>query len=851
MKSIADIRDSALWGGLTAALLLLALVGGVIVHGHWREHLGVEEESARRELGLVATVVRMELQHGNYQAVEPVLQAWGSSKADVASLSVVANGISLGSYHRALAAESPLALQAPLQYAYAGEAVVNVVLDQQPERARLANLSMQIGAAFILLSALLILLMRLLLVKRQESRALLASGNALWETNAELQREVALRQQMAVELQRSRELLANAQDIAHLGSWEWDLASGSLRCSDELLRIMGLPLSTVLSSEQVMQHTHPDDRAKLRAQLGALGRGESPSMSLEYRVQRPDGEERVVKADGRLYFDEHDKPQRVVGTLLDVTELARATESLRITQAAMLSSINAIAMVDMAGRIKSVNPAFVRLFHLGTESVAQGQRVQDFALDAQAASAMLESTLGQGGWQGHWQALRADGTRAELQVSSHVVKGAQGEPICIMLSCLDVTERVKAERALRQLNDELEQRVRERTGEALLARDEAERANHAKSEFLSRMSHELRTPLNAIVGFAQLLELGDPAPGQRDSIREIQQAGWHLLALINEVLELSKIEAGATSVSIESVELAPLVAQCMSMVTTQARQRNVQLAVTQDSPQGARVNVDRVRLKQVLVNLLSNAIKYNREGGGVELRWSCQNGVVRLSVSDTGLGIAPARMGELFTPFNRLGAESSLVEGVGIGLALTRKLVELMSGRIGVESVEGEGSTFWIELPEATEPVAEMAVETDVVDEAVPKDIPGHHRVLYIEDNPSNLRLVELILARQPEIELLSALDPLEGLALAEREDLDLILLDIHLPGIDGFEVLRRLRLLPGKQAVPVIAVSANAMPRDIERALAVGFNEYITKPIEIRRLQQVVQRYLAASSEH
>jgi signal transduction histidine kinase/ActR/RegA family two-component response regulator len=381
------------------------------------------------------------------------------------------------------------------------------------------------------------------------------------------------------------------------------------------------------------------------------------------------------------------------------------------------------------------------------------------------------------------------------------------------------------------------------------ARDEAERANRAKSEFLSRMSHELRTPLNAILGFGQLLERANLVALQTDNVREILHAGRHLLELINEVLDLARIESGKFSVSLEAVPLLPLIADCLSLMRPQAESAGIELIETaQDC--GEQVRADRTRLKQVLLNLLSNAVKYNRPQGAINVTPTLQEDAVQIRIRDTGAGLTAEQQARLFVPFERLDADQSAIEGTGIGLALSKRLVELMGGSIGVESEPGVGSTFWLTLPLAD--AAAEASDSVVPASAAPAPQAVAERqfdILCIEDNPANLRLVERILAQRADIRLLSASAPGLGLELAAAHRPSLILLDINLPDMDGYEVLRRLQANPATCSIPVLGISSNAMPKDIERALAAGFSDYLTKPLDIAQFMAVVYSYLEAPS--
>ncbi len=426
-----------------------------------------------------------------------------------------------------------------------------------------------------------------------------------------------------------------------------------------------------------------------------------------------------------------------------------------------------------------------------------------------------------------------DGSISWLRTSKVPLRDANGKVVGVLGLYDDISDKKAAEQAL------------------ILARDEANRANRAKSEFLSSMSHELRTPMNAILGFSQLLDTDKSLPEEdREYVHEILKAGNHLLELINEVLNLAKIEAGHINLSLEPVEICPILKECMSLVGPQAAKHGVQ--ITQQGPEGIVVRADRTRLRQSLLNLMSNAVKYNREGGRVALDLALITPeTIRISVVDNGPGISQEHLGELFQPFNRLGAENSNIEGAGIGLTITKRIVEMMGGKLGVTSELGVGTTFWIDLP--VDKLRHDALDCLPPDEA--GDTAGdtdnlaqvHATVLYIDDTPSNLKLVAQLLGRYPFITLMTAETPELGIHLAANHHPDLILLDINLPGMDGYEVLEILRADATLKATPMIAVTANAMSKDVERGMAAGFNEYLTKPINVGRLVRLLSQYLKA----
>lgn len=380
------------------------------------------------------------------------------------------------------------------------------------------------------------------------------------------------------------------------------------------------------------------------------------------------------------------------------------------------------------------------------------------------------------------------------------------------------------------------------------ARDVADRANRAKSEFLSRMSHELRTPLNAILGFGQLLEIDkNITEKQSRSVQHILKGGRHLLGLINEVLDVSRIEAGHMEVSLAPIHVSDILAETLDLLRPLAAQRNIPITGEAANTIDRYVLADRQRLRQILLNLLSNAIKYNRAGGSVSVECTEIGSRVRFSISDTGVGISADKLPKLFTPFERLGAENSGIEGTGLGLALSRRLAELMGGSLGVESVVGKGSTFWVEVPCTTSPF--QVVPSGLHDAAPSKPTASPtNTVLYIEDNLSNLQLVEGILADRRDIKLLVAMRAELGLELALQHLPDLILLDLNLPDMSGHEVLKRLRSNPRASAIPVVMISADAMSEQVDRLVAAGATAYLTKPLEIPLFFETIDRVLTTS---
>jgi PAS domain S-box-containing protein len=440
--------------------------------------------------------------------------------------------------------------------------------------------------------------------------------------------------------------------------------------------------------------------------------------------------------------------------------------------------------------------------------------------------------------------IRKDGSRFPAVVSVTALRNEQQSIIGYLLIGTDNTARKQADTEKARLGQVLQ----DKNIELENARSVAEKANLAKSDFLSSMSHELRTPLGAILGFAQLLESGTPPPmpAQKRSIDQILKAGWYLLELINEILDLALIESGKLSLSLEPVALQEVMQECAVMVESQAQQCGINVTFARlETPYF--VNADRTRVKQLLINLLSNAIKYNTEGGTVAVTCTLSPpDAIRISVRDTGAGLAPEQIAQLFQPFNRLGQEAHGEQGTGIGLVVCKRLVELMDGVIGVESIVGEGSVFWLELKQTTEPqAAAHAAELAKATQTQTSGGAQLYTVLYVEDNPANLMLVEDILARRPDIRLLSARDGVTGIKMALASLPDVVLMDINLPGISGIEALKILADNPTTAHIPIVALSANAIPSDIEKGLEAGFFRYLTKPIKVNQFMETLDMVL------
>ena len=532
----------------------------------------------------------------------------------------------------------------------------------------------------------------------------------------------------------------------------------------------------------------------------------------------------VRDADGAILYYE--------GAVQDVTEHKKAERALQEAEQKYReifeNSIEGIFQTTPDGHYVSVNPALARIYgydspeelmasvsDIGHSIYVDPERRDEFKqlIETQGFVELFE-----------YEVYRKDGKRIWLCENARAVRDANGTVAYYEGSVEEITERKLV--------------------------DEVKRASKAKSEFLSRMSHELRTPLNAILGFGQLLERQKPSELQRKRIGYILRAGRHLLDLINEVLDISRIEAGRMQMSLEPVCVSDALEETLDLMRPLATQRTIKLSASVDIDADVHVLADRQRFKQVLLNLLNNAVKYTPFCGGVTVSYNVDvNDKVRVLVSDTGPGIPAQKLARLFVPFERLGAEQSTVEGTGLGLALSQRLIQAMGGSIGVDSVVGKGSTFWIELPRTKSPLERLPVYQK--NNAVPlsNSMPASRSILYIEDNLSNLALIEQVLAERADTALLTTMQGKVGLDLARQHSPDLILLDLHLPDLPGWEVLSELKNDAMTRHIPVVVISADATKRQINRLMAAGAAHYLTKPLDITEFFGVLDETTGASS--
>lgn len=670
--------------------------------------------------------------------------------------------------------------------------------------------------------------------------------------DARLREETMARQEAVDALlaseSRFRSLVEYASDIITLLD-----ADGTVRYESPAVRSVLGYSPDELMGRQVFDLIHQNDIAHVGEAFQYLVQGGRQGSPLVFRFRHKDGSWRTLEAFGANRLDDP-AVRGIVVNSRDVTERTEAEASLHASNARFQSAFDesaiGIALVATDGRWLSANRALCQLLgYTEAELLAVDFQKVTHPDDLEADLIFVRQVL-RGELKSYTMEKRYfhhEGHIVWALLTVSLVRDQNGTPLYFISQVQDITDRKQAEASLLEARDEAERQrqLAER------ARADAEAANLAKSEFLSRISHELRTPLNAILGFGQLLELSNLSAGDRQSVQHILKGGRHLLSLINEVLDIARIESGALSLSPEPVSVAQVCIETLDLVRPLAGQRNVTLDEGDLRNSKIHVLADRQRLKQVLLNFFSNAIKYNNDGGRVEFR--AESGVdskgaaqVRLIVNDTGPGIAPEKLERLFTPFDRLGAEATDVEGTGIGLALSQRLVNAMRGRLGVSSEVGVGSSFWVELPEASSPLESLEKAREQSQHMSAAMVSTRWVVLCIEDNLPNLQLLNKVFARRPAIRLLSASQGAMGLQLARQHRPDLILLDLHVPEMDGEDVLLNLRKDPLTVKIPIIVISADATPKQVEKMLDAGATAYLAKPFDVGHLLQTVDNLLA-----
>jgi PAS domain S-box-containing protein len=666
--------------------------------------------------------------------------------------------------------------------------------------------------------------------------AALASVTA-WRLNEDVraEKEDAFRQAQASE-ERFRSAFDEAPNGIVLSGIEGEGIGRMLQVNRSMCKLLGYSKDDLIGSH-FSEITHPSDMGKSTEMLEKLLAGEIPSYRVEKRYRHADGQSIWAMLNASLVRDDDGNPRFVIAQVEDITERKQAVAAMSESQR-QLAEAQKLAHIgswewDIASGSVSWSEELFRIFGFEPGSHAPTyagflERIHPAERDRVHGVVQASAESGEP-FHDEYPVIRPNGEHRIIETHGEVVRGYDGEPVKLVGTAQDVTDRRAVERELQ-------------------LQREAERDLQSRSEFLSRISHELRTPLNAILGFAQVLELGDLDEDEKQSVRQILKGGTHLLELINEVLEISRVDSGNMSVSLESVSVPELVSDVLDLVGPLATQHDVTLHNQVNGGAPPHVEADKQRLKQVLLNLLSNGIKYNREGGSVTVSLEAEPaGRVAIKVRDTGQGIPADNLAHVFSPFNRLGAEQTSIEGTGLGLTLSKLLVEAMGGTLGVESEPDVGSTFAVGLAvgEAIDDGARVAGSDSAV-AAGPRP-PIDATILYVEDNLSNFKLVERLLVDRASVRLLTAMDGNLGLELARQHQPDLILLDLHLPVMDGPELLRRLKAEPVTSSIPVVIVSADATPARVQEMLDAGAAAFLTKPLDLKDFMAVVDDALGA----
>ncbi|WP_152415220.1 PAS domain S-box protein [Caenispirillum salinarum] len=648
-------------------------------------------------------------------------------------------------------------------------------------------------------------------------------------------RDITRRCEIEDEVREKNRLLGMAEEVGQVGHWRVEEETRAVEWSDGMYRIYGLDRDSFTPTVDTVMTRMPErDRERVATAVAAT-RTDGVPFTLDHAIILPDGTERVVSSSGRQERDEAGNPVALFGIMQDITDRVRAQERLQV---AIDHISDGFVLMDEQDRIVVWNDKMLFLYPRAAPLVRMGIKFEDLVRRG-VDEGQYPNAIGR---EEEFIAERMARHRLREEDYEERLVDADGRERYVR-----VTER--------NLPDGGRVGIRTDVTDLRVAQREADAANQAKSAFLSSMSHELRTPLNAVLGFAQLLEVSRKDPlseKQQSHVKQILKGGQHLLDLINEVLDLARIEAGKMTLSIEDIDAADVLGECLPLAETLADKRAITIRVDVTDP-APRVRADFTRFKQVLLNLLSNAVKYNRESGRiiVTVAVDLAKKTARFSVADTGQGIPPEHMDGLFEPFNRLGAEATEVEGTGIGLTLTRELVERMDGAIGVESTVGKGSTFWVEVPLAENCPAGAAAarEAQRAAQALEAGEGALLDVLYVEDNPANMRLMEEVMEDFGTVQLQTAHTAELGLEMIACDRPDLVIMDINLPGIDGIEAVRRLRADPATAELPVIGLSANATAASIQKGLDAGFNAYLTKPVVIPELMGAIDRALKETS--
>ena len=661
------------------------------------------------------------------------------------------------------------------------------------------------------------------------------------------------------ELQLSEERIKRGQEFANIGTWDWNILTGDVFFSEHIDKLLSLTTKKTNTSNtkkttflNALSSVHPEDE-KLLVKALTTSLEKRKKFNTEHRIERADGSICWLLQRGNVIRAANGTPLRMLGVVQDITEqkemqLALLQETQRLLEAQRIGNIGDWSLSQNREQMTWSKQALETLGFDEAEELSLSQAFQCVHEDDIEALHLATNEAFDNGYSASdFRIVLPDGNIRWVHGERHVLRDHNGEPTGLRGTIQDISERKRSERALAK------------------AKEEAEKANHAKSEFLSSMSHELRTPLNAIMGFGQLLQMNSSqnlSQEELENTEEILKAGAHLLDLINEILDLAKVESGHLTLSIEPVNIDILLSECLDLMMPLAQQKELNIEWDKGSINTTQnkdlnwnrcVRADRTRLKQAIVNLLSNAIKYNHRNGSVAILSAIMNDdILAINITDTGPGMSAEQQRHLFESYNRLGAEEFESQGSGIGLVITKNFIEMMGGHLIVRSQAGKGSTFQIQIPLDKTPSAKAVPLPLIQNPKTSQEQEGEnaslslsqdfqYKILHIEDNPANLRLVAQLLSQYKNIQVLNAPAPALGLELATAHRPDLIILDINLPDINGLEVLKRLKQHKDTRNIPVIAVSANAMPQDIQKGLEAGFVRYITKPVDVTQLLRAI----------
>lgn len=606
---------------------------------------------------------------------------------------------------------------------------------------------------------------------------------------------------------------------------------------------------------------HPDEgRDEYKKAGQALLKQGIALQDFENPIQRKDGTQIWVSTNGVSKTNAKGELMGYIGSDVEITSKRLATDELKKFRIISDQAYFGAAITSLNGNILYVNKAFANMHGYEPDELL-GAHLSIFHNEEQMKKVgpLLNKIKSEGGFDlEEVEHLKKDGSVFSTLMTAKLISDENNIPQFLSATLIDITDRKNYEKEILNLNQTLDKKIKERTKELeksnvdlFYARVEAEESNKSKSEFLSRMSHELRTPMNAILGFAQLLQMNDPNPAQERGINHILKSGQHLLNLINEVLDISKIESGKLSISIEPVNLNILISEVTELLASSAYNKNISIKTILDINSAAYVKTDKQRLKQILINFMNNALKYNHINGSVWLRvepiFDSENTLsyFKITVQDNGYGIAEKDLGKIFNPFERIGAENSMVEGTGLGLSVVKQLAHVMNCKIGVTSKLGEGSSFWIQVPACLSSIQETLMDQNINSiEAKLNSISG--KIVYIEDNLTNVDLVtQVIESKRPKIQLISNIYGAKALELCKEHKPQLVLLDLHLPDIHGSEVASILLSDPETKNIPIVVISADVLTSNIKKLQDMGVEKFMSKPIVIQDLLDTIDKYI------